>query len=64
MASIELWRNEPFELPNIETSDVYLDRSKPNSMHAPTIVEPDVVLTDQKAESAGSTTIRSRLAPS
>lgn len=47
-ASIELWRNEPYELPSIETSDVYLDRSKPNSMHAPTIVEPDVVLSDQK----------------
>ena len=47
-ASIELWRNEPYELPSIETSDVNLDRSKPNSMHAPTIVEPDVVLTDQK----------------
>lgn len=47
-AFIELWRNEPYELPSLETSDVYLDRSKPNSMHAPTIVEPDVVLTGQQ----------------
>ncbi len=47
-ASIELWRNEPYELPNIEVSDVHLDRSKPNSMHAPTVVEPDVVLTNQQ----------------
>ena len=47
-ASIELWRNEPYELPSIEVSDVNLDRSKPNSMHAPTIVEPDLVLTSQQ----------------
>lgn len=46
-ASIELWRTEPYELPSIEVSDVNLDPTKPNSMHAPTIVEPDVVLTDQ-----------------
>jgi hypothetical protein len=46
-AAIELWRTEPLELPSIETSDVNLDRSRPNDMHAPTIVEPDVVLTGQ-----------------
>lgn len=46
-ASIELWRNEPYELPSIETSDVNLDQSKPENKHAPTIVEPDTVLKDQ-----------------
>ncbi|MBM4089849.1 MAG: LamG domain-containing protein, partial [Planctomycetes bacterium] len=43
-AAIELWRTERFELPSIEVSDVHLDRSRPNGMHAPTIVEPDNVL--------------------
>ncbi|MFO7974833.1 MAG: DUF5703 domain-containing protein [Candidatus Hydrogenedentota bacterium] len=45
LASIELWRNEPYTLPSIECSDVMMDRSKPDNMHAPTIVEPDTVLT-------------------
>jgi len=44
-AAVELWRNKPLELPSIEVSDVMLDRSKPKQMHAPTIVEPDTVLT-------------------
>ena len=46
-ASIELWRTEPCELPDIEVSDVNLDRSLPSRMHAPTIVEPDTILTGQ-----------------
>ncbi len=46
-AAIEPWRTEPLELPSIETSDVNLDRSQPNSMHGPTIVEPDTVLANQ-----------------
>jgi hypothetical protein len=46
-ARIELWRTEPFELPSIECSDIMLDRSKPGSMHAPTVVEPDTVLANQ-----------------
>lgn len=32
----------------IEVSDVQLDRSQPNQMHAATIVEPDTVLTGEK----------------
>ena len=43
-AAIELWRTERYELPSIEVSDVHLDRSRPNGMYAPTIVEPDNVL--------------------
>jgi hypothetical protein len=46
-ATIELWRRERYELPSLEVSDVYLDRSKPDQKHAPTIVEPDVVLKGQ-----------------
>lgn len=44
-ATIELWRTEPFTLPAIETSDIMLDRAQPNNQHAPTIVEPDTLLT-------------------
>jgi lysophospholipase L1-like esterase len=44
-ATIELWRTERYALPSIEASDVMMDRSKPNDMHAPTIVEPDTILT-------------------
>ena len=43
-ASIELWRNEPFELPSIEVSDVQIDRSQPGGKHGPTIVEPDTLI--------------------
>lgn len=44
-ASVELWRTQPTELPSIECSDVMTDRAKPRNMHAPTIVEPDTILT-------------------
>ncbi|MCB0129104.1 MAG: hypothetical protein KDE58_42855, partial [Caldilineaceae bacterium] len=44
-AAIELWRTEPFTLPELETSDIMLDRAQPNNQHAPTVVEPDTVLT-------------------
>ncbi|MBI9016665.1 MAG: LamG domain-containing protein [Phycisphaerae bacterium] len=47
-AKIELWRNDRYELPTIEVSDVYLDRSKPEQKHAATIVEPDTILKNQK----------------
>jgi len=47
-AKMELWRTERYELPSIEVSDVYLDRSKPGQKHAPTIVEPDTVLRNQR----------------
>jgi len=46
-ATIELWRTERYELPSLEVSDIYLDRSKPDQKHAPTIVEPDVILKNQ-----------------
>jgi hypothetical protein len=43
-ASIELWRTERHALASLETSDVYLDRSRPGMQHAPTVVEPDTLL--------------------
>ena len=46
-AAIELWRTDRLELPQIEVSDVHLDRSKPNRQREPTIVEPDTVLQEQ-----------------
>ena len=46
-ATIELWRTEPYELPNLEISDVNLDRARPDKQHAPTIVEPDTILESQ-----------------
>lgn len=51
-ASIELWRTEPFALPQLEASDVLSpcpftpDHLPPPD---PTIVEPDTVLSDQRA---------------
>lgn len=45
-AAIELWRLEPEELPSIEVSDVMLHRSHPDGWYAPTVVEPDTVLTE------------------
>jgi hypothetical protein len=47
-AFAEPWRTEKYELETIEVSDINLDRSKPDSKHAPTIVEPDVILKNQK----------------
>lgn len=44
-ASTELWRTNRYTLPSIEASDVMLDRSRPRNMHAPTIIEPDTLLT-------------------
>ncbi|MCB1128410.1 MAG: hypothetical protein KDM81_18085, partial [Verrucomicrobiae bacterium] len=44
-AALDLWRTNRFELPSIECSDVMTDRSQPQNMHAPTLVEPDVVVT-------------------
>jgi len=46
--SAEVWRTERRELATIECSDIYLDRSKPDQKHAATVVEPDVILKDQK----------------
>jgi hypothetical protein len=47
VASVELWRNEPTELPSIEVSDVHYDHDVPDHRHFPTIVEPDAVLRDR-----------------
>jgi len=47
VASIELWRTSPYQLPTIEVSDVMLDRSNKDGQHAPTIVEPDTILEKQ-----------------
>ncbi len=48
IATVELWRTKPYSLPSLESSDVLLDSSKPNNQHAETIVEPDVILDNQK----------------
>ena len=45
MATIELWRKEPDELPSIEVSDVHFDHDVSGNKHFPTVVEPDTVLT-------------------
>ncbi|MCF7689453.1 MAG: DUF5703 domain-containing protein [Cephaloticoccus sp.] len=42
--TFELWRTHPVTLPTIEVSDVNLDRSKPDHQRAPTVVEPDMIL--------------------
>jgi hypothetical protein len=47
-ASFELWRTERLTLPSIEGSDVMFDYKKSKHMHAPTVVEPDTVLTGLK----------------
>ena len=45
-AEIELWRTEPAKLPSIEVSDVMFSQNIENKQIAPTIVEPDSVLSD------------------
>ncbi len=47
-ANIELWRTEPYELPELNTSDLMEDRSKTGSLHEPVIVEPDVIISGKK----------------
>ena len=47
-ANIELWRTEPYSLPNLEVSDLLEERSKPGSLHKPVIVEPDHLITESK----------------
>ncbi len=39
-AEIELWRTEPYSLPELTVSDLLEDRSKPGNMRKPVIVEP------------------------
>lgn len=43
-AIIEPWRIIPDTLPELNTSDLLEDRSKPGNLHEPVIVEPDIIL--------------------
>ncbi len=43
-ASIELWRTERTAIPAADVSDTFEDRSKPNRLHRPVFVEPDVII--------------------
>ncbi|MBK8945949.1 MAG: hypothetical protein IPM32_11860 [Ignavibacteriae bacterium] len=46
IAEIELWRTKPTELSSIEVSDVMFDHNIVNKQIAPTVVEPDSVLSN------------------
>lgn len=46
-ALAEIWRTVPYELPNLECSDVNNGRPREDGKPVPTIVEPDTVLTNQ-----------------
>ncbi len=41
IAKFNLWRSEPYNLPEIGVSDLLEDRSKPGRLHAPVVIEPD-----------------------
>jgi hypothetical protein len=43
-STIELWRNEAAVLPELEVSDVLLDRSVPEGQREPTVIEPDTLI--------------------
>ncbi len=47
-ASFELWRTNQCELAEVQCSDVMNEPGKPQSKHAPTILEPDTLLTGQR----------------
>ncbi|MEI7938505.1 MAG: DUF5703 domain-containing protein [Verrucomicrobiota bacterium] len=47
-AFVEVWRTNQHEMAEVECSDVMNETGKPKSKHAPTILEPDTVLTDQR----------------
>jgi len=47
-AFVELWRTNQSELVEVQCSDVMNEPGKPQSKHAPTILEPDTVLTGQR----------------
>jgi hypothetical protein len=47
-AFVELWRTNQSELAEVQCSDVMNEPGKPQSKHAPTILEPDTVLTGQR----------------
>jgi hypothetical protein len=44
-AVAEIWRTRKYELTELQTSDVLLNRSLPDKRQAPTIIEPDTILT-------------------
>ena len=47
-AIIEPWRTEPETLPELESSDIFVEWNKPDGMREPTVVEPDTMLTEQR----------------
>ena len=47
-AFVELWRTNQCELAEVQCSDVMNEPGKPQSKHAPTILEPDTLLTGQR----------------
>jgi hypothetical protein len=47
-AYVELWRTNQCELAEVQCSDVMNEPGKPQSKHAPTILEPDTLLTGQR----------------
>jgi len=44
-AFVEVWRTNQYEMAEVECSDVMNETGKPKSKHAPTILEPDTLLT-------------------
>jgi hypothetical protein len=47
-AFAEVWRTNQCELAEVQVSDVMNEHGKPQSKHAPTILEPDTLLTEQR----------------
>ena len=47
-AFVEVWRTNQCELAEVQCSDVMNETGKPQSKHAPTILEPDTVLSGQR----------------
>ncbi|MDD4591291.1 MAG: DUF5703 domain-containing protein [Parabacteroides sp.] len=43
-ANIELWRTEPYDLPEVSVSDLLENRSKPGLLNERVIVEPDSII--------------------
>jgi len=46
-AHVEVWRTNQHELTELQISDVMNHPGKPESKHAPTLIEPDIALTNQ-----------------
>jgi hypothetical protein len=47
-AFVEVWRTNECEMAEVQCSDVMNEPGKPQSKHAPTILEPDTLLTGQQ----------------